>query len=307
MTVLLNSFEGGTSGVTVSAANSGGASGNAFDVVTIGTGGTFAFSSAHAAHGSLSASVGTGGTAAATYVTWSTSIGTPAQVWFRMYLYFPSLPSAATRLFTVLNTGSSGVVKFGINTNGTIFTQNVSGATITTSAASIPTAAWFRLEGMALLSATVGQTEVKLFTSADGTVPAETDTSTPSQDTLSGSPGSYLFGPAAGVANQGPFWMDDVGLSNTGYIGPVVVPIPVSTTPVLLAAATVKATPGVTASFRLVNGLAPIYLGGPKVTAANGVQVAAGATFPGHLFAGDQVWAVTASGTSVVSVFQTGR
>ena len=57
MTTLTNSFEGGTNGTGITAANSGGASGNAFDNVLGQFGGTVTYSSTVAAHGSLSAKV----------------------------------------------------------------------------------------------------------------------------------------------------------------------------------------------------------------------------------------------------------
>lgn len=219
MTTLLNSFEGGASGTTISAGNSGGASGNAFDFVTAGSGGTCAYSNAHAAHGGLSASLATT-TANSTALGWTTSIGTPTQFWFRCYMYFASLPAGITRFFTAANSGSTGLARFSVNTSGKILVQNATGATITTSTMTIPTASWFRIEGMVILSATVGQTIVKFFTPLDDPTPAETDASAATQDTLTGTQQFYTFGPNSGVANQGPFFMDDIGLSTTGYLGP---------------------------------------------------------------------------------------
>ena len=218
MTVVTNSFEGGTNGTTITAGNSGGASGNPFDSVSVGSGGTLSFSNAQAALGTLSALAQTT-TAAATYAAWGASIGTPAQVWFRIYLYFGTLPSATTRFFTVSNGGGTGCARFAITTAGKILAADGAGSTITTSTLAIPTAQWFRVEGFATLSASVGQTEVKLFLLPENTTADETDTSAANQNTL-GSPTLYAFGPDAGTANQGPYYMDYVGLSSTGYLGP---------------------------------------------------------------------------------------
>ena len=61
---LTNTFEGGTSGTTITQSvngNSGGASGNFFDTVSIGGGATDAADNTHAAHGTLSAKIATAG------------------------------------------------------------------------------------------------------------------------------------------------------------------------------------------------------------------------------------------------------
>jgi hypothetical protein len=216
MTLLSNSLEGGTSGTTITTANSGGTSGSAFDVVGIGSGGTAAFSNAQAKRGSLSLLFQTT-TANSTGVAWTTSMGTQTQVWFRIYAYFASLPSAGTRFYTV-NPGVAGA-RFTIQANGTILVQDGSNNTLTTSTAAIATGQWVRIEGYVLNSATVGQTQVMLFNSADSATPTETDTSTAVQNTGASSTG-YYFGPEAGTANQGPFYADDIAVSNVAYIGP---------------------------------------------------------------------------------------
>jgi len=80
MTTLVNSFEGGTNGVTVSAANSGGGSGNAFDSVTIGTGASIIYDTTQT-QGALAAKVATGASVSTVFATWSTAMGTQTTVW----------------------------------------------------------------------------------------------------------------------------------------------------------------------------------------------------------------------------------
>jgi hypothetical protein len=144
-------------------------------------------------------------------------MGSQAQVWFRACLFFPSLPTATTRFFTSLQSGT-GAGKFSINTSGKIFVQS-SSATATTGATTIPVGQWFRIEGFIIGSATVGQTEVKLFTTPFATAPAEVNTSAANLNTL-GALNSYTFGTGVGAVNQGPLYLDDIGLSNVSYIGP---------------------------------------------------------------------------------------
>lgn len=49
-----------------------------------------------------------------------------------------------------------------------------------------------------------------------------------------------------------------------------------------------------------------VYLGGPGVSSANGVKVAAGGNLSGFLFGGDQIFVIAAAGTPVVAVLVTG-
>jgi len=220
MTVLLNSFEGGTSGTSVSTANSGGASGNAFDVVTIGSGDTNAYDNTQAAHGTLSCKIATGATAAAAYDRWSTSIGTVSQVWFRMYLYFTAIPTAITRVMGYATTAGTTCGIVAVNTSGKVSFFNAGGSAIITTANTIPLNSWFRVEGFLIGSATAGQMQLKTFISGmDSQTASELLTSTAVQNTT-GAPGLYSFGQISNTASVGPFWMDDIGLSTTGYLGP---------------------------------------------------------------------------------------
>lgn len=225
-TTLTNSFEGVTpSGTTVTNANSGGSSGTAFDVVQAPpAGGTLASDSTHAAHGSLGCKTATAGTAGSTYVSWTTSLNTGAlTVWWRLYLYFTANPGANVRVKALVSSGNL-VCGCLINTSGQVVTNFATGGTTaTTSTATIPLNQWFRLEGKDVVSTTVGQTEVKLFSSMDSTSPTETDTSAASQN--NGSSFSALrYGSTTSLASVTAFWMDDVGYSDTAYLGPAATP-----------------------------------------------------------------------------------
>ena len=80
-----------------------------------------------------------------------------------------------------------------------------------------------------------------------------------------------------------------------------------SATAVLLAAAPATLTPGQAGWAFLSNSSSgAVYLGGPGVTTSNGASLAASATLNVPLFAGDQVYGIASSTTSVVGVLQTG-
>jgi hypothetical protein len=223
VTTLVNSFEGGTTTTTLTTGNSGGISGNAFDTVTIGASATLAFDSTHAAHGGLSCEAATGGSSVTSFAMWTTSMGTQTQVWFRLYLYFTANPAATTFVFRTLVNNATACAALAVTTTGKLRALDSASTTITTSAASIPLNQWFRAEGFFVSDPSVGQTEIKLFSTADSPTPTETDTSAATQNTTGGQ-NSYRYGMTGALANGGPFWIDDIGLSNTGYLGPSVVP-----------------------------------------------------------------------------------
>lgn len=249
---LTNSAEGITpSGTTLTAGsggNSGGSSGSFFDVVTIGSGATVASDSTHAMHGSLGIKTQTGATAATAYFGWTTSLGgsSVTQSWFRFYLYITAIQSSGNfRLASCLNASNaiSGAVVLR-PTTGLISMQNSSNAVITgmTTTNAVPLNQWVRVEGY--FNSATGQGEIKLFLTPDSATPTETITSATGQ-ALGTDVSSYRFGQGGGnTANYGPFWFDDVGASDTAYLGPAVTTVSGTASPSFTA--TVSAAGSVT-------------------------------------------------------------
>ncbi len=228
MTVLVNSAEGGTNGTTVTAANSGGASGNAADSVTIGATCTLAFDSAHAAHGALAYKVAYGGTAGNVQFTWAAAMGTQSQLWFRLYLYFTANPGSNTPVWSC-HPASGTCGRLFVLTTGKLQFNDSAGSLVIASTNTVPLNQWFRVEGFLTGSATAGQEEFKLFQNADDLTPLETQTSAANVNTNSASITTTQFGDSGtAVANVGPYWMDDLGLSSAGYLGPSVTPAPIA-------------------------------------------------------------------------------
>jgi hypothetical protein len=212
------SFEGGTSGNTVAAGAGAGPGDTSFDAVT-SAGATDTYDNARAAHGGLSNQIATT-TSASSFNAWTTSIGTQATVWVRAYLYFTAAPAVQHRVINFVGSAASrGNVL--ATTGGTLIFTNAAGGTVLTSAA-FPTGAWFRVEAMFTGSATVGQWEYKVWNTPDSAgTPDDTQTSAANLNT-GGTCDAYRFGIGTAVASAGPFWLDDVGVSTTAYIGPVV-------------------------------------------------------------------------------------
>lgn len=218
---LINTMRGGVPGVSVSNTNSGGASGNTFNAVVIGSGGTIVYSAAQAIHGNPVSILCQTTTSNASSLAWNSNsiTQTQYQMWFCQYLLFPSLPVASTRIYTTSATGlAGGTSRFVVTTAGTIQLQNAAGSTVATTTNSVTIGQWCRIEGFTQASQGNGLIEVKIFAGHDDLVPLETKTSA----LTDAGPGTNntLFGPNAGAVNQGPYYIGFAGVTNTGYMGP---------------------------------------------------------------------------------------
>jgi hypothetical protein len=213
---LENTFEGGTSGTTVSTSNSAAPGDTQFTAIGSGTGTSIAFDNSTSAHGSLSAKVSTGSSVQASYAAWNLS---GSQLWFRGYFYFTAFPASSFRLVEWVAT-STYCGSVNVNSSGVIALDGSAGTDVLTTTNTIPLNQWFRLEGFLTGSATVGQLSVSLYEQVDGTTATETQTTAASVNTASASITSVRFGINPGVASIGPFWMDDLALSSTGAAGP---------------------------------------------------------------------------------------
>jgi len=220
--LLTNTAEGGTNGVTVSAANSGGASGNPWNTVTAT--GTLIYSNAQAMHGNLSYSIVTT-TSASAFMFWnSTSITISTKVMYsRCYIYFAIEPPFTGRFMQFMNSSAQLIGGVGINVSNQLAIRNSVDAVIATSTTTVPTNAWFRVELYTFSSATVGQVEVKIFLDPHSTTPTETLTTSATENTRGDDIKAALFGLAGGTANA-DLYMDSMATQETGYLGPVILP-----------------------------------------------------------------------------------
>lgn len=220
MTTLTNTFEGGTNGTTLTTGNTGEASGSAFDAINAGAGGaTIAFDSTHTAHGALSCKIATTTPAATPLAEWTTSMGSQATVWYRQYLYLTANPAAALRVY-VARSGASLAGAIGISATGKLQLVTSTGSFAVTFTSSAPLNQWFRIEGFITGNASTGVLNASLYSSPDSTVATETETATGQNTT--GVLSQYWFGEQISLTNAGPFWMDDIGISSTGPLGPIV-------------------------------------------------------------------------------------
>ena len=142
-----------------------------------------------------------------------------AQNWYRKYLYLPALPSATC---TVVNNEVSGS-KVGdviVNHNGTLSVRDSGSNVILTTTNTVPTGAWFRIEGYFTSNASTGQAELKLFNSPDSTTATETQTSPATENLLGGNVNQMRFGAPTGGPTGYTYSFTGAAHSTAGYIGP---------------------------------------------------------------------------------------
>jgi hypothetical protein len=233
-----NNGEGGTDGVAVTAANSGGASGTAWDWVGTTSGaGTIRYSATHPAHGAMGYTYWTGATPAQACSELPVSTRT---VWFRGFFWFDANPAVPVRVINIVQAGTicAGVQ---IAADGTVALADQSGTAVAASTAAIPLGQQIRLEGWFRGDPQTGQAEVRLF-AGDSAVPAETVTT--GLIATRGTPTNVRFGVTYPVANVAQFWGDDYAAGSGGWIGPPAAP---AAAPAVQAAAAAPG-PAVTAT-----------------------------------------------------------
>lgn len=144
MAILQNSAEGGTDGVTVSAANSGGGSGNAWDSVNFGTGNIQFDDDVTPLHDTMAYRLAPSSNQV-TELRWD---GFAAQSTGHVTAYF-RIPSAYTVTSTIIQMRHSGgnMASLHITNNPRVIVRNRAGTGIFNSAsANISLDTWYRLE-----------------------------------------------------------------------------------------------------------------------------------------------------------------
>jgi hypothetical protein len=217
-----NGAEGGTNGVTVTAANSGDLSGVPFNTPVISATCTLTFDNTHPAHGALSYKFQLGGTAGECYLPWTTqftSSNIPAATFRIKGAFFTANPGAAIYLFRVANAAGANTFGIKLDTAGKILIADGGGTTVATMGTAIPLSTLFDVEVTAEVSGTTGLVVVRRYDVADSGQPT---------DQLSGTVtaavpmGRVRWGhTGTGVATVGPWWYDDLEAT------PFAVPVPV--------------------------------------------------------------------------------
>jgi hypothetical protein len=168
MAVLTNNFEGGTDGVAVSVANSGGASGTPFSAI-FGTGLTFEDTAAF--QGSMGARV-VGSAFGAGQITVSTTT-----LAAKMYFRTPTSPAISTDMYLIrMHNGATRLASVHMNTAGKLRVADASGTSgIFTTTTVLAANTWYRIELYAVAGATTTTGTIRFaFYLGNSSTPVET-------------------------------------------------------------------------------------------------------------------------------------
>lgn len=144
--------------------------------------------------------------------------------WIRYYLYITVLPNNTSALSGETTTAFSTKQSVRLTTAGKLTVFNGSGTLAGTSTSTIPLNQWVRIEAQIFHDATVGQTVLRYYSSAESTT--ITETLTGSTGTTLGSSGTtaverVFVGNNGGSQTLSNWYYADVVFSDTGWIGPV--------------------------------------------------------------------------------------
>jgi len=224
--LLYNNLEGGTNGTTITTANSGGASGHAFDVASV-TNGTLIYSNAHSAHGSLAAAMSTTVAGGSALIGWTTSLGTVTSLYGRFNLYLTGYPNVVDANVQMKGTGSSSAGNVQIDTTGHIIAQTPSFANAFTFTNAIPLNQWVRIEWF-LQGGTAGNAQftINYYASVDSINVTETHTDTASAwGGTGGTIDEMDFGWTNTHPSQPTIYIDDLAMSPFQFLGPAGIPM----------------------------------------------------------------------------------
>lgn len=219
MAIQQNTFEGGTDETTISAANSGGASGDAFGTPVIGSGAALVFDTAFAAHGSLSMRSSTGVSSVSSYAPWT--LASVTSDYGRAYVRVGSAPGTE-RYLLAYRSGAGQALRIGIDSTGHIVLRNAANGLIGTSTTALSFAAWFRLEWQVTFSATVGAVVLRIYTSMDSAT--ITETMSYSALVLTASSDQFRAGVPVSAASQPDAWIDNLAVGGSTWFGPTATP-----------------------------------------------------------------------------------
>jgi len=218
VTALVNNAAGGTQGTAVTAANSGGGSGNAWDGV-VGTP-TITYDNTRG-YAPFSYKAVISGIVTSQQMQWSTSLGTVTSLYGHIYVYSAAIPTGARTGLVRMSSAGTQVARISMETDGTItFRNSGNGATLTFTN-HMPTNQWFRIEYKVLPAVSNGTLEMKLYLNAASSTPDETLTSTVAAlgaaniDTVAFGNFTTSAGPAWTA------WLAHMNVDTAGYPAPI--------------------------------------------------------------------------------------
>lgn len=166
---IANTFEGGTDNVTLSAANTGGASGTAITSITVSGATTIQFSTAFT-RGAMACRHSYAITQAG-YLVWNFSpTATTTRTRWRFYIYVPTGQAIATQDLFVARSAAAAIATIGTNSSSQLVVKNSAGTTRGTASSALPFDTWVRVEVALAVGTTTsnGTIEVSYYTGDSG-------------------------------------------------------------------------------------------------------------------------------------------
>jgi hypothetical protein len=212
---LANSFETGLADETAITAVNSDIAGHPFDAI----GGECLYDNLRAAHGSLSMK-GVVDAVEVANIDWSTAIGTVTEMYTRLYLYMTAWPTSTMRLIRTKNSSAADVSYVQIGNDGIIYA--VDATSFSSPATLLPINEWVRFEWRLLASTTVGINHLRIYQADSATILDEvTRTSVNTGVDI-----DVLAIGNCTSSNVGTFWLDDLAVSGTDWIGPALTVVP---------------------------------------------------------------------------------
>lgn len=215
--------EGGAENVTLTAGNSGGASGDAWDTVVTGTNATQQYKADVVLNGKRCITQFTGANSVMCYAQWTAKIAArwPAGMttnYGRCYLRFSAIPAVDTTFVEMSDAaGTTNRANIRVRSTGALRLRNAANGTVTTTATILSVNTVYRVEWRVDGSVT-GDYTLALFLGESAT-PLETLSGT---GNFGGVIGTYRFGFVANVANSIQYWLDGMNVNDVGLPGPLV-------------------------------------------------------------------------------------
>lgn len=217
--VVRNSAEGQSDGTTLTAANSGGGSGRAFDNVdTTGTV-TGVFSSAQGMHGSFSYAINASASSTKLLAFGGQNDALGAQ---QAYFYFTAYPSGTCAIMAAYSTDTKSTVT--ITSDGRFRVYDDVAQIDESAASAVPLNSWVRIDMITTIGATTstGRIQVKASTGDTMTTLYNYDSGT-TVNTGTANITSYRYGKLDSTPSFSTFYVDDLAFfsSSSSFINPL--------------------------------------------------------------------------------------
>lgn len=217
MTLRTNNAEGGTLGATVTTGNSGGASGNAWSRVDIGSACTQTYDNTHAFGTRSLKMVSPGGLAETYHVHNWWYVSTTTVGYGRVYVWLDHWPVGGSIMITSALLNDSRTFAISVSTSGKVELRDRDNDVVVRSSGSVATGQWTRIEWFCRTSGGK-RLEARFFNNATSTVMSGNVVST--SLAMTSSMNQPTYGNASYVGPM-TIWLDQFGFSTTGWMGPV--------------------------------------------------------------------------------------